>query len=121
MPEQNTFHNILREKIDSFVHAIYAVTRTFPREELYGMTSQIRRAALSVALNYVEGYARIRKLVHIQFLETAYGSLKETRYLIEFSSKEGMVDSQKAAALTDQSEEIGRMLWRTIQGLKQRA
>ena len=120
MTEQNTFHASLREKIDSFVHAVYAVSRTFPREELYGTTSQLRRAALSVALNYIEGYARTKRLVHIQFLEISYGSLKEARYLLEFSAKEGMMDSERHTALSEQADEIGKMLWSTIQGLKQR-
>ncbi|MEK7638084.1 MAG: four helix bundle protein [Patescibacteria group bacterium] len=121
MTEQGAFHSILRKKIDLFVHAVYAVSRTFPREELYGVTSQFRRAALSVALNYIEGYARTKRLVHVQFLETSYGSLKEAGYLIEFCSKENIISSENCTALTEQADEIGKMLWGTIQGLKQRA
>ncbi|OGN28326.1 MAG: hypothetical protein A2941_02205 [Candidatus Yanofskybacteria bacterium RIFCSPLOWO2_01_FULL_49_17] len=58
------FHENLRSKIDEFVHLVYSFTKKFPREEVYGITSQLRRAAISIALNYVEGYARTRNLVH---------------------------------------------------------
>ena len=44
--------------MDEFVHFVYNITRKFPKEELYGITSQLRRASLSVILNYIEGYAR---------------------------------------------------------------
>ena len=53
------FHDILKRKMDEYVHLVYKITRSFPREELYGSTSQLRRAALSVVLNYIEGYARL--------------------------------------------------------------
>lgn len=113
----NQFHKDLKEKMDHLAHEIYKVTRTFPREELYGIISQIRRAALSVVLNYVEGYARIRDKVHKQFLETSYGSLKETTYLIDFSFKEGFMLEQSYSNLTKLSDEIGGMLWGMLKRL----
>ncbi|PJB19449.1 four helix bundle protein, partial [Candidatus Falkowbacteria bacterium CG_4_9_14_3_um_filter_36_9] len=58
------------------------ITRSFPKDELYGITSQLRRAALSVILNYIEGYARKRDKVYKNFLEISYGSLKEAKYLL---------------------------------------
>ncbi|MBI5328555.1 MAG: four helix bundle protein [Deltaproteobacteria bacterium] len=59
--KHNTFHSQLREKIDKYVHLVYRLTRKLPKEELYGVVSQLRRSALSVMLNYIEGYARIEK------------------------------------------------------------
>lgn len=59
------FHDALKRKIDEFVHLVYRLTKEFPKSELYGATSQLRRAALSVALNYIEGYARKRRLVKL--------------------------------------------------------
>ena len=118
--EQKSYHENLKSKIDEFVHLVYKLTKNFPREELYGVTSQLRRAALSVALNYIEGYARNRRLVQINFFEMSYGSLKEAKYLLKFSIKEGFlaennIDSSKAIELAD---EIGAMLWSALNGLR---
>ena len=79
MEEQ--FHDKLRQKMDNFAHSVYKITKDFPKEEMYGVISQLRRAALSVILNYIEGYARRKDKVHKNFLEISYGSLKEARYL----------------------------------------
>ncbi len=118
--EQKSYHENLKSKIDKFVHLVYRFTKSFPREELYGTTSQLRRAALSVVLNYIEGYARNRKLVQINFFEISYGSLKESQYLIEFSEKEGFVgkDNADLPMALELADEIGAMLWKTISGLQ---
>jgi len=71
--------------MDEYAHLAYSVTKNFPRQELFGITSQLRRAALSVVLNYIEGYARSRNKVNKNFLEISYGSLKESEYLLHFS------------------------------------
>ena len=113
--EQGTkFHEKLRQKMDEYVHFVYKITKKLPKEEVYGVTSQLRRAALSVVLNYIEGYARMRSKVYKVFLENSYASLQESKYLIEFSFKEGFLnkmDFEKAIKLAD---EIGAMLWSTI-------
>lgn len=117
-PLNKNFHKILKDKIDTFVHLIYRVSREFPKEEIYGVTSQIRRAALSIALNYVEGYARNRNLVYINFLEISYGSLTECDYLLDFSLQENYLDSELHREAKALSKEIGAMIWTTIRGLK---
>jgi four helix bundle protein len=86
--KQTNFHSQLRSKLDAYVHKVYDVTLRFPREEQFGVTSQLRRATLSIMLNYIEGFARKRKLVLKQFLKTSYGSLKESKYLLLFPIKE---------------------------------
>jgi four helix bundle protein len=117
------FHDILKKKMDEYVHCVYKITKNFPREELFGVTSQIRRASLSVILNYIEGYARKKSencKVYRNFLETSYGSLKESKYLLHFSLVEKYLikeDYNKAWSL---SEEIGAMLWTTIQGINKK-
>jgi len=103
--------------MDEYVHLVYGLTRRFPDEERYGVISQLRRAALSVVLNYVEGYARARNAVHKNFIEISYGSLKESKYLLHFSLVEKYIlnkEYKKAIAL---AEEIGAMLWGILRKL----
>ncbi len=71
---EERFHDHLKKIMDEFVHLIYKETRNFPKEELYGVTSQIRRAVLSIILNYIEGFTRIKNGIKINFLEISYGS-----------------------------------------------
>jgi len=103
--------------MDEFVHLIYQTTKNFPKSELYGATSQLRRAALSVILNYIEGYARKKRLVKINFFETSYGSLQESKYLLEFALKEGWFKEDYYKIVFNLAEEIGAMLWKTIERL----
>lgn len=113
-----TFSEELKIKMDEYVHLIYRITKNFPKEELYGVTSQLRRAALSIILNYIEGFARQKKAVKKNFWEISYGSLKESKYLLHFALVEeyfNQKEYQKAITLAD---EIGAMLWRSLQPLK---
>lgn len=111
------FHDKLNIKIDEFVHLVYKITRNFPKDELYGATSQLRRAALSIMLNYVEGYARKRRLVKVNFFEISYGSTKESAYLLAFAFREGWFGEKDYQQFASLVEEIGAMLWRTIEHL----
>lgn len=113
-----SFHGELRLKMDEFAHLVYKITRDFPREELYGITSQLRRAALSVVLNYIEGYARVRSKVHKNFLEISYGSLKEAKYLLHFAWKEKFMNEENYKEASKITDKIGAMLWGTIRGLR---
>lgn len=113
------FQNALKKKMDEYVHEVYKLTRSFPKQEIYVSVSQWRRAALSIILNYIEGYARRRILVRLNFLEIAYGSLRECKYLQHFSCKEGFISDEAYKQLHDISEEIGAMLWTEIGKLEQ--
>lgn len=104
----------MRALINTFVHGVYDATQNFPKEELFGITSQLRRASLSVALNYIEGYARQRGAVLKNFLEIAYRSLKESAYLLEFSQKRDFLGENKSSELLELADRIGGMLWSTI-------
>lgn len=115
---ENLFHEKLKTKIDEFVHLVYKFSKKFPKDEIYGVTSQLRRAALSIALNYTEGYARNRHLVLINFLEISYGSLQECKYLIGFCFKEKYLEKEELDKSLSLAEEIGAMLWTTIKNLK---
>ena len=108
---QNTYHQHLKELIDSYVDQVYHVTKKFPKDELFAATSQFRRATLSVALNYIEGYARQRSAVLKNFLEISYGSLKESEYLIEFGYRQQYIIEADFKELRQKANEIGAMLY----------
>lgn len=75
-------HSKLRafELADEVAVLIYQITNSFPREEIYGLTSQMRRAAVSIPSNIVEGCARESQGEYLRFLEIAFGSLRELHY-----------------------------------------
>lgn len=108
------YHNKLKKIMDSYAHKVYKITRNFPKEEIYGITSQLRRASLSVILNYIEGYSRFKTKVLINFLEISYGSLKESKYLINFCYIERFVSKTEYDNIIKLAEEIGAMLWTDI-------
>ncbi len=111
------FHDDLKLNMHKYVKFIYKITKKFPKEELYGVTSQIRRAAISVILNYIEGYARRRGencKVYNNFLEISYGSLKETKYLLFFSYEEQYILREEYELGIRLSDKIGKMIWSLI-------
>jgi four helix bundle protein len=103
--------------MDEYVNRIYDCTEKFPKHEIFGITSQLRRAALSVILNYIEGYARRKPKVLLNFLETSYGSLKESKYLVYFSLRRKYLKEKDYTELIKLSEEIGAMLWGIVDKL----
>lgn len=114
---QDSFHERLSRLIDEFVHAIYDMTDMLPREELFGVKSQLRRAALSIALNYTEGYARFSKKELGRFLKISYGSLKEVLYLVRFSQRRTWINLSLCEQLESQGSDLGGMLWSTFSRL----
>ena len=70
--ECNEYKRKLRGKMDELVHFVYAATKKFPKDEMYGATSQLRRAILSVILNYIEGYSRFRTKTSLLFFEISF-------------------------------------------------
>ena len=112
--------NILKEKMDELAKGIYAVTKKFPKDEIFGITSQLRRAGLSVILNYIEGFARTGDKELKNFLQISYGSLKETKYLLFFCAREKYIAKKDYEKLMSLSEEIGAMLWKKIQRIKEK-
>ena len=116
--DQTNYFDQIKTKMDAYAHLVYKQAKTVPKEELYGITSQLRRAALSVILNYIEGYARKRPAVKLNFWEISYGSLKESKYLLNFSFKEGFIIEAAYIEATNLAEEIGAMLWKALDTLE---
>ena len=99
------------EKSHNFAKEIYNVTAGFPKSELYGLTSQLRRASLSVPVNIVEGYSRRGRKEFLNFLNIAYGSLNESEYLLRFSFENRFLPLEQYRRISGLSQEVGAMLW----------
>ena len=92
------------------VSDIYRLTANFPKEELYGLTSQMRRAAVSIPSNLAEGHGRSSSKEFHQFIGHSRGSLMELETQIEIARNLEFVSHAAAAALLDRTDEIGKML-----------
>lgn len=77
---------------DNIAILTYRLTKNFPKEELYGLSSQMRRAAVSVPSNIVEGCARNSQSEYLRFLEIAFGSLRELHYQLSLAKRLGYLD-----------------------------
>ncbi|MDR7146717.1 four helix bundle protein [Rhizobium sp. BE258] len=98
----------------------YEVTRTFPREEIYGLTSQIRRSSASVAANIAEGYGRENRGSFAQFLKIAQGSLKELETHLIIAGRVGLLDTSALNRMLGQCDETGKMLGALIRSVQRR-
>lgn len=108
------FHDELKICMHRYVKFVYGITKTFPREELFGITSQFRRSSLSIILNYIEGFARRKGedcKVYNNFLEISYGSLKESKYLLFFAYEENYITKEEYEIGLQMNDKIGKMLW----------
>ena len=104
------------ELADRLAVKIYGETRSFPKEELFGLVSQMRRAAVSVPSNIAEGCGRSSEKEYLHFLSIAYGSLKELEYQISLAVKLGFLGTE--TDLTDCADEASRVLNGLIKALK---
>lgn len=108
---------IVWRKADELAYQIYLATKGFPREEVYGITSQIRRSALSVPANIVEGYGRQSRRELRQFSNIALGSLAETEYFLDFCLRLGYLNSDLHNRLQGLRQEVGNLLWKFYKSL----
>ena len=92
------------------VMEIYAVTKGFPREEIYGLTSQLRRAAVSIPSNIAEGQARFSKRDFRHFVRTSKGSLAEVQTQVAIAAKLGYISESEEAQLEEHMHELARIL-----------
>jgi len=86
---------IVWQKAHQLVLSIYRISKGFPREEIYGLTSQFRRAAISVPANIAEGFKKKGRLDKVRFMNVAQGSLEECRYYLILSSDLEYGDTKK--------------------------
>lgn len=100
------------QKSDELAKGIYKVTANFLKNEVFGITSQLRRAALSVPANIVEGYSRVNKNEFRRFLSIALGSLAEVEYFLSFSFEINLIKKSDYEYLINLKEECGRIIWK---------
>jgi four helix bundle protein len=115
-------HKKLRafELADQLALKIYDVTRSFPREEQFGLTSQMRRAAVSAASNIAEGCARHTESEYLRFLDIAFGSLQELEYQLSLASRLGFVNSTDSVSSSVIATEASKVLNGLIRSLRGR-
>ena len=115
-------HKKLRafELADEAVILIYRLTQSFPKEEIYGLTSQMRRAAVSVPSNIVEGCSRESRVEYLRFLEIAFGSLQELHYQLRLAGRLGFVAAESIVETDSLLNEAGKVLGALIRSLRER-
>ncbi|MHC4508806.1 MAG: four helix bundle protein [Planctomycetota bacterium] len=98
---------IVWQKAHKFVLAVYRFTAGFPKEEVYGLTSQLRRTTVSIAANIAEGFKKTGAADKIRFLNISQGSLEECRYYLMLAND---LRYGSAGKLQEQVDEVGRLL-----------
>ena len=98
------------QKAHEFVLIVYSMTRCFPVEERYGLSSQFQRAAVSIPANIAEGYKRLGKSDKLRFLNISQGSLEECRYYIILSKDLEYISDERFQVVTNKIEEVSRVL-----------
>jgi four helix bundle protein len=106
---------------DDLTVVVYERTRSFPKEEVYGLTSQLRRASYSVPANIVEGSSRESKKDYLHFLYIARGSLSETQYFIHLARRLRYLSSEEADKLHGQTKLAFACLHGLIQVVEKKA
>ena len=105
-------------KAHQFTLGIYSLTKFFPNEEKFGLTSQMRRAAVSIPANIAEGYGRQSLQDYIRFLKISRGSLYELQTHLELSKRFSYINERYFQEYLERTNEIGRMLNSLIRKLE---
>ncbi len=115
---EGTFHEQLKNTIHQYVLLSYKHTKKYPADERFGLISQDKRSSVSVMLNYVEGFARMKTGVMVYQFEISYGSLKESIYCRFLAKELGYISEEEYQKAFILKEKIGKMLYGTIEGIK---
>ena len=105
------------QKADELAYEVYLETKKFPEDEIYGITSQLRRAVLSIPTNIVEGAGRQGKKELKQFINISLGSLSETEYLLEFCLRLKYLSKEVYQKLEGLRNKTGALLWKFYKSL----
>ena len=106
---------------DELAVLTYSRTKSFPKEELYGITSQLRRAVVSVPANIAEGASRGHKKEYVHFLYVARGSIAETEYLLHLANRLGYLQDVEYKELEGVRRETAKTLHGLIKSVKEEA
>jgi four helix bundle protein len=106
------------EKSHQLALAVYKATKEFPKEELYGLTSQIRRSSMSIPTNIAEGCGRFTDADFARFLQIAMGSASETEYQLILAHDLGFLPNDPYEKLHNDIEEVKRMLASLLKTLR---
>ena len=113
-----TFENVVAwQKAHVFVLLVYRITKSFPSEELYGLTSQFRRAAVSIEANIAEGYKKISKADKLRFMNISQGSMEECRDYILLARDLYYISDTDFSCLHDALEDASKMLYLYCNGI----
>ena len=116
----DTFENVLAwQKAHQFVLAVYRIMPNFPDYEKFGLCSQFRRAAVSIAANLAEGYKRLSQADKLHFYNISQGSLEECRYYCILSRDLGYIDAQTYKGIRSLLNETSYLLNSYVNGIKQ--
>jgi len=107
LPAKSFEDLIVWQKAHQFVLMVYAITESFPKQEMFGLTSQLRRAAVSIAANIAEGFKKKGKADKARFMNIAEGSLEECRYYLILTNDLKYGDIAK---LKQQIEEVSKLI-----------
>ena len=113
-------HKKLRafELADEIAVLTYRMTKAFPKEEVYGLSSQMRRAAVSIPSNIVEGCARESQVEYLRFLEIAFGSLRELQYQFDLSHRLGFLNDSDFSECNQKLIETEKVLAALLRSLR---
>ena len=117
MEKSKTFKEVIVwQKAHTFVLSVYKVSENFPKSEMYGLTSQFRRAAVSIAANIAEGYKKRGTADKLRFYNISQGSLEECRYFIILANDLGYLKDENK--LNIQIEEVSKLLHGYMKAIK---